>query len=1168
MNPDDFPQNDRAELEAKVTALLLGELNPDEADALRQTISQDAALAKLHQRLRLTLDLVRETAATSVGALSEQPAPLKLSPARRESLLAHFKIVTPKELAQPRAERLSWIVKIAALVIFLVAARELLLPRFAGRSEQARTIYMSAQQQAQSAIRPMLAGADRPMAYVSANQQAQLEAMRANGTGYRLGNGTAKVEAKDVTLGLQAWYNGGGPVTKLDQGSTGSRQPATMDVELGPARAPGISFNIPGKAITASTASTTSTPSTTPTTPIYMGRTEETTAAGSIHLGLDLKLRGATVDQALEQLSESAGLTINRQTSTQVPGTVDLRSEVPLTTEETVDLLNKSLAGKGLTAIQDNKTLTITTLEDAQNNAGTPVNINNWGADIPKDSEVVTEVIPVHSLNPNEVVYNFGNMGTITRTNGAVGNFRLFVPDTAGKTNSIAAIAGVYDLYLSTNSQLAWSQKLYGTANLAGGGNISVTNSYNYGVIDEYGADAQLAAKYKADVAARTAAEQTPQLANVQVTWQLGAEPKPEAESLLRNRVDTLGAAEPAATAGKEMPQIYIPGQNSQAPSSDSFQNSGTLAGATPTALVFGDLPVLGNVFKDAAEADNKAAVTYDMAAASYDLATRSATPGQVARMNLDGILSTTNLEHGDHVAGTVFAPVPPAASAKVAAPPPREYARLTNPKANFQVAAPAHAALAAAPAIRNPQSAIRNPDSPIRNPQSAIPPAPQPEVQTRDNAFSTFSLNVSDVSFKLAAASLQNGSLPDPASVRSEEFINAFDYRDSEPAPGAPIGFASERAAWPFAHNRDLLRFSVKTAALGRQPGRPLNLVLLLDKSGSMERADRVAIIREALRVLATQLQPQDKLSVVVFARTARLWADGVSGSQLSELAAALEALTPEGGTNLEEAMRLAYETALRHYLANGENRVVVLTDGAANLGDVEPDDLKKKVGANRAQGIALDCFGVGWEDYNDNLLEVLSRAGGGRYGFINTPEEAATGFAGQLAGALRVAASDVKVQVEFNPSRVISWRQIGYAKDKLTKEQFRDNTVKAAQIGAAEAGNALYTVEINPAGDGPVCTVYMRYRAPGTANYYEHAWNVPYTGAALALDQASPAMRLAATASAFSEWLANSPYAGGVSLDQLQGYLRGVPEIYGADARPKLLETMLREARSISGK
>jgi type II secretory pathway component GspD/PulD (secretin)/Mg-chelatase subunit ChlD len=447
-------------------------------------------------------------------------------------------------------------------------------------------------------------------------------------------------------------------------------------------------------------------------------------------------------------------------------------------------------------------------------------------------------------------------------------------------------------------------------------------------------------------------------------------------------------------------------------------------------------------------------------------------------------------------------------------------------------------------------------------------PPVPQPEVQTHDNAFSTFSLNVSDVSFKLAAASLQNGLLPEPATVRSEEFINAFNYRDSEPTPGAPIGFASERAGYPFAHNRDLLRFSVKTAAEGRQAGRPLNLVLLLDKSGSMERADRVAIIREALRVLATQLQAQDTISVVVFSRTARLWADGIPGNLAAARLAELEGLTPEGGTNLEEAMRLAYETALRHYLANGENRVVLLTDGAANLGDVEPDGLRKKVEANRAQGITLDCFGVGWEDYNDNLLEVLSRSGGGRYGFVNTPEEAATGFAGQLAGALRVAASDVKVQVEFNPARVISWRQIGYAKDQLTKEQFRDNTVKAAQISVAESGNALYTVELNPAGDGPICAVYVRYRAPGTADYFEHAWSVPYTGVAAPLDKASPAMRLAATATGFSEWLAGSPYAGEVTLTQLQGYLRGVPEFYGADARPKLLETMLSEARSISGR
>jgi hypothetical protein len=327
------------------------------------------------------------------------------------------------------------------------------------------------------------------------------------------------------------------------------------------------------------------------------------------------------------------------------------------------------------------------------------------------------------------------------------------------------------------------------------------------------------------------------------------------------------------------------------------------------------------------------------------------------------------------------------------------------------------------------------------------------------------------------------------------------------------------------------------------------------------------VQIIHEALRVLAEQLHPQDKFSVVTFSRTARLWVDGVSGDQAGKVAEEVSNITPEGGTNLEEAMNLAYQTASRHYLANGINRVVLLTDGAANLGNVAPEELKQKVENNRKQGIALDCFGIGWEGYNDDLLEVLSRNGDGRYGFLNRPEEAATEFAGQLAGALHVAAADVKVQVEFNPARVTAYRQIGYAKHQLTKEQFRDNTVDAAEIGAAESGNALYVIEVNPAGDGPLATVRVRFKVPGTQDFREHEWPVPFTGNAAALEQASSAMRLAATASAFSEWLVASPYAGEVTLDRLLGYLSGVPEVYGADARPKKLEWMIRQAKSVAG-
>ena len=453
---------------------------------------------------------------------------------------------------------------------------------------------------------------------------------------------------------------------------------------------------------------------------------------------------------------------------------------------------------------------------------------------------------------------------------------------------------------------------------------------------------------------------------------------------------------------------------------------------------------------------------------------------------------------------------------------------------------------------------------------QKAPEPAsiPQPEILTSTNAFSTFSMNVSDVSYKLAEASLQKGRMPDAASIRSEEFINAFDYRDPEAAAGRPVAFVSERARYPFAQNRDLLRFSIKTAASGRAANRPMNLVLLLDTSGSMERADRVAIIREALRVLAAKLRPQDTVSVVTFSRVARLWADGVPGSQAGEVLSRVGGITPEGGTNLEEAMNLAYQTALRHYLANGANRVVLLTDGAANLGNVNPDALKLKVESFRKQGIALDCFGIGWEDYDDSMLAELSGNGDGRYAFINTPEEASTEFAAKLAGALQVAAQDVKVQVEFNPQRVTSWRQIGYAKHQLTKEQFRDNTVLAAEVAAQEAGNALYTVEIKPDGIGPVATVYARYKIPGTMTVEEHSWTVGYDGNVPALEQSSPAMRLAGTASAFSEWLAGSAFAQEVTTDELLRDLSGVPQIYGADQRPKQLEWMIRQAKSLSGR
>ncbi|MDB4459176.1 von Willebrand factor type A domain-containing protein [bacterium] len=443
----------------------------------------------------------------------------------------------------------------------------------------------------------------------------------------------------------------------------------------------------------------------------------------------------------------------------------------------------------------------------------------------------------------------------------------------------------------------------------------------------------------------------------------------------------------------------------------------------------------------------------------------------------------------------------------------------------------------------------------------------PRPEVSTKANAFSTFSLNVSDVSFKLAKAALESSNVPEPSSVRSEEFINAMNYHDPAPKQGERVGFSWDHARNPFTHNRDLIRFSVQTAAAGRETGQPLNLVLVLDNSGSMERPDRVDMVRNGLGVLANKLNANDRISVVSFARNARLWVDGMKGGQPRALLERLGHLTPEGGTNLEAALRLAYETAQKHFNPKANNRVILLTDGAANLGEVNPEALKSIVIRNRHKQIATDSFGIGWDGYNDELLEAITRNGDGRYGFLNDPAVAPQEFSDLLAGALTVAASNVKAQVEFNPDRVSNWRQIGYESHQLTKQQFRDNTIDAAEIAAKEAGTALYSVEIDRNGKGPIGTVRLRYKIPATGKYVEESWPLPYSSDVKELENAPAPMRVAASAAAFAELLAGSPHASNVQLSNLQRYLTGISESWSNDKRIQELNHLVSQARLVLG-
>ena len=305
-------------------------------------------------------------------------------------------------------------------------------------------------------------------------------------------------------------------------------------------------------------------------------------------------------------------------------------------------------------------------------------------------------------------------------------------------------------------------------------------------------------------------------------------------------------------------------------------------------------------------------------------------------------------------------------------------------------------------------------------------------EKRASREPFSTFSLHVSDVSFKLAKASLEQGQWPAPGQIRVEEFVNAFDYGDPAPTLAEKVACRMNQSAHPFMQQRNLLRISMRTAVLGRASGTPLRLTILLDNSGSMERIDRAEAVRRAFDLLAAQLGPQDQVTLISFARRPRLLADRMSGDQAAELSRLVDSTPSEGGTNLEEALRLALVKAREQKTEHAQSRVILLTDGAANLGNARPEDLARAVEVMRQDGIAFDACGVGAEGLNDEILESLTRKGDGRYYFLDRPEDADEGFAKQIAGSLRPAAMNVKVQVQFNAKRVGRYKLYGFDKHR----------------------------------------------------------------------------------------------------------------------------------------
>lgn len=439
-------------------------------------------------------------------------------------------------------------------------------------------------------------------------------------------------------------------------------------------------------------------------------------------------------------------------------------------------------------------------------------------------------------------------------------------------------------------------------------------------------------------------------------------------------------------------------------------------------------------------------------------------------------------------------------------------------------------------------------------------------ETVASEEPFSTFSLHVSDVSFKLAQDAFANGQWPDPDKVRIEEFVNAFDYNDPYPTQEEKVAARLEQAIHPFLQQRNLLRVSIRTAAAGRGASTPLRLTLLLDNSGSMARADRREIVRRAVSMLASQLQSGDSVTLISFARQPRLLAEGISAEDAATLLESVESLPSEGGTNLEAALTLAYEKAKENLLVGAQNRIVLLTDGAANLGDADPESLTRRIELMRAGGVAFDAAGIGTGGLNDEVLEALTRKGDGRYYLLARPEDADSGFAKQLAGAFRPAAGNVKVQLEFNPERVGSYKLLGFEKHRLATEDFRNDQVDAAELAAEEAGVAVYQFEPKADGRGDVGSVSVRFRDMASGEMVERRWPVLYQPNPPLAEEASESMKVALCAALLGARCRGGALGERIDVSVLSRIINGLPHQWKSRPEINHLREMLQKAHELA--
>lgn len=442
------------------------------------------------------------------------------------------------------------------------------------------------------------------------------------------------------------------------------------------------------------------------------------------------------------------------------------------------------------------------------------------------------------------------------------------------------------------------------------------------------------------------------------------------------------------------------------------------------------------------------------------------------------------------------------------------------------------------------------------------------PRISVATEPISTFSIDVDTASYTNMRRFVQSGQLPHRDSVRTEEYVNYFTYAYPKQSI-EPFKVYPELAPSPFNPKRHLLKLGVKTKDIAEST-KPWNLVFLVDVSGSMEMEDKLGLLKQALKLLASNMRENDKVSIVTYAGSAGTVLDGATKAKRDEIVQRLEALSAGGSTNGSGGITEAYAVAQRNFIKGGENRVILATDGDFNVGVTSHEELIKLIEDKRSQGVTLTTLGFGHDNLQDGTLEQLADKGNGNYFFIDSFNEARKVFGTELTTTIETVGKDVKIQIEFNPEHVASYRLIGYDNRMLKKEDFKNDQIDAGETGAGETVTALYEIALTGsefakelevatryAGNKPplvtpdstsseLAFVKIRYKEPEGSVSKELVFPIERDIARESAASASEDFRFAASVATFASILRGSSFVDRVPMGEIA---RVAKESLGAD-------------------